>query len=234
MKKLIDIVIAVMTILLLLPGHLSAVSKNNHFRVVKSDISGLIIDLKVPKPEVEEVLEDGVLYHKISIPGFIPTSDVGSPLMLKSGSLVRVPSGSSPSLELLESKSTVLPGYNLMPAPRPVIIEEGTDRHIGFEFTLDEEKYSFNGFMPEDIAQIDYEGFMRDNKVIRVLVFPFQFNPITGELRYYSKITIRINFNLSAIRENTNSREDRIRGLHLKKKDPSHDKLLKGVLLNYE
>ncbi len=234
MRRLIEIIVALMTILFLLPVHLSAVSKNNHLRVVKSDSSGLIIDLKVPKPRVEEVPEDGILYHKISIPGFLPTTDVGSPLMLKAGGLVRVPSGSSPSIEILESKSAALPGYNILPAPRPVIIEEGMSRHIGFEFALDKEKYNFNGFIPPDIAQIDYEGFMREEKVIRVVVFPFQFNPVTGELRYYSRITLKIYYNVPEIKEKSISKEEKIRGQRLKKEDSSYEKLLKGVLLNYD
>jgi len=217
------------------PAFLLAGHHNNYLKVVTSDSEGVILDLRVPRPDIQEVWEEGTLYHKIAIPGFIPTTDVGSPQLLQHGVLLGIPEEASPTIEILKAKSTILSGYNIHSAPKPVVIEDGENRSLGFEFALDKKIYSFNDFTPSSIAKIDFTGFMRGQKVMRVVFFPFQFNPVTGELRYYSKIRVKINFNVGIIEQETVSVTDKDRKRRsIKEKDNAYEKLLKGVILNYE
>ena len=70
-------------------------------------------------------------------------------------------------------------------------------------------------------------GFMRDQKVARVMFYPFQFNQVTGELRYYSEIKVRVNLN-------TDIAGAAVSGGRRKAKDNAYEKLLRGVLINHD
>lgn len=234
MKKQIGIII-ILTVLFS-PAHLLSASYNDYINVVASDSKGVVLELRVPKPDIKEVWEEGTLYHKIAIPNFIPTADVGSPQMPQVGALLGIPEDAIPTIEILEEKSRLLSGYKIHPAPRPVVTEEGGSRRVGFEFALDKEIYNFNGFIPQGIAKIDFTGFMREQKVARIIFYPFQFNPVTGKLRYYSRIKVRVNFNARTVDQETASVKGKDRaGRSVRRGETNaYERLLKGVLLNYD
>ena len=123
MKKLTGIIIVIMTILFL-PVCITAGTPDGYIKVVSSDSDGLILDLSVPEPDIEEVLEEGIFYHKIKIPGFVQTSHAGRPQLLQIGTLIGIPENIKPSIEVLETENILLSGYNVYPAPKPTITEE--------------------------------------------------------------------------------------------------------------
>lgn len=217
------------------PQGILADSSSNYFSIVDYDDDSIILDLTVPEPDIEEIWEEGILYHRIKIPGFVPANKVGIPQLLHIGTLIGIPDDATPIIKILDSDSVILPGYNVYPAPRPIIRGNYKNRRLDFEFVLDRESYKTQGFIPSDIAIIDYTGYMRDQRVARIMLSAFQVNPVARNLRYYSRIRVKITF--------YDKRNKRIpapvtgrakNGRRFDRKDSAYRKILKGVLLNHD
>ena len=225
MKKVFVIFIMILAVLSLPALPLAGV--DNYITIISSDSGGVILELWVPEPAFEEVWEGGILYHKITMPGFGITTDVGNPQLPQIGTLLGIPEEGTPTLEILKADSSLLSRYNVLPAPKPVIVEEDGSRHLDFEFVMNKEAYSLDSFIPTSIAKIDFTGFMRDQKVVRLLFFPLKFNPVRGELLYYSRIRIKLSYN-------TNIVEKGIERPPAQGIDNAYERLLRGLLLNYD
>ena len=65
---------------------------------------------------------------------------------------------------------------------------------ISKRFAINGNIYSKNEFYPENIVEISKEGFIRNQKVALLKIFPVQFNPVSREIRVYPKIKIQISF----------------------------------------
>lgn len=54
--------------------------------------------------------------------------------------------------------------------------------------------YSANSFFPSTHLQESTTGMLRDYKIVNVSIFPYQYNPVTSKLRYFSSGVITINY----------------------------------------
>ncbi len=58
--------------------------------------------------------------------------------------------------------------------------------------------YVRDALYPGRLGEIGYSGYMRDQAVVQVLVYPLQVNPVTGEARFYRHLRVRVTFDASA------------------------------------
>jgi len=80
-----------------------------------------------------------------------------------------------PNIELAPSKGTLTRNVN----PQTIPYEKGTE-------------YSINNFFPGKLAELREPYILRDYRGQTVLVYPFQYNPITKTLRIYSEIILKV------------------------------------------
>ena len=59
--------------------------------------------------------------------------------------------------------------------------------------------YSQNQFYPGQLVQLQHPYIVRDLRGQAVWVFPFQYNPVTKELRVYSEIHFKVKANGTSI-----------------------------------
>jgi hypothetical protein len=220
-------------LLCFVPQVIYAGLSGDYISIIDSDDDSVILELTVPEPECDEVWSDGILYHRIRIPGFAADTEVGSPRLLRRGTLIGIPDDATPVVKVIDTDSVILQGYNIYPSPKPVISEDNNNRRLNFHFSLNRDIYGINGFIPSDIARIDYTGYMRNQRVARVLLSAFQFNPVAGKLRYYSRIRVKVYF--YGIRNKKRSetvRKRALKGHRSENKVSDYMRILKGVLLN--
>lgn len=58
------------------------------------------------------------------------------------------------------------------------------------KFVIDNVVYQAKGFYPSDIATLGDQFIIRGHKVVPLILFPAQFNPVTGRLKLYSKMEV--------------------------------------------
>lgn len=196
--------------------------------LIKSDTQGVVVELRTPSFEIEESSVDGTVYHTVVAPDCGQTDDVGQPQLPVRGTLLGIPPEAEYSLRVIEVEQETVPGtYNINAVPQPVAERdaEGNPVEISYAPARDDGVYSSNAFYPANLAEVGTSGFIRDQRVLQLRFFPFQYNPVSGELRHYTRIRVEIGFSypdgqplLSAA-----STWDR-----------SFDSVLEGGLLNYD
>ena len=138
--------------------------------------------------------EEFVLF---SFPNDAYTGEVGKPKLPVLTQVIEIPHGADVEVEILDVKYNEASLKDLgikeriMPvlAPVPKIMGESP------EFVIDELVYSEDKYYPYELKEVEkHEGFARGHKLATIRLFPVQYNPRTGNIRYYTDIEIEIRF----------------------------------------
>ncbi len=134
---------------------------------------------------------EGVDYQFLQIEGFAPMGQVGAPALPSHNEIIAMPRNSNGRIEILHTEYYEYEGYLIHPVLEPAADTEGADEP---EFERNEQIYSTNKFFPENIVKIVNVGLSRGTPLANTQVRPVQFNPVTGIIRVYTKISYRIDF----------------------------------------
>ncbi len=162
---------------------------------VLSDATGLTIDIGAPAYSIESKNIDGGDYEVISIGGETTTTQTpGSPSVPIISLLIGVPPEAEVELSVSASPGDVLPGYfDLPPVPSPAPLKD--DLTPGeMETIRDPEAYALDGNFPGPTAAIVGDAWIRQQRVIRIEVYPFQYNPAQRTIARIGDIQIRLDF----------------------------------------
>lgn len=125
------------------------------------------------------------------------TGEVGKPKLPVLTQVIEIPHGANVEVEILDVKYNEASLKDLgieeriMPvlAPVPKIMGESP------EFVIDELVYLEDNYYPYILSEVEkHEGFARGHKLATIRLFPVQYNPRTGNIRYYTDIEIEIRF----------------------------------------
>ena len=196
--------------------------------LIKSDTEGIILELRTPSYQMEEISLDGVAYHLLTVAGYGQTGDVGHPQLPLKGTLLGIPPAADFTLTVLEVEEEIVSErYNIYPVPQPVFERdvEGDLGHMRLEFARDESVYSSDRFYPASIAEVGSSGFIREQRVVELRFFPFQYDPVSGELRHHRRIRVELSFSYPRGRP--------VLAATLEEDEPFHQ-VLEDSLLNYD
>jgi hypothetical protein len=203
-------------------------SPDEGLQLIESDAESVIVEMIAPSFQIDESWLDGELYHLVSVPGCGATDDVGKPQLPVWATLLGVPQAAEYSLHVIEVERETLPGrYNVYAVPRPVLERdaEGNPLQISYESARDETTYSSNTFYPTEVVEAGSSAFIRDQRVVRLRFFPFQYDPVSGELIHYGRIRVELRFAYPG---------GRAQLLGAWAEDDSFQEVFQNALLNYE
>ncbi|MEW5868419.1 MAG: C25 family cysteine peptidase [Chloroflexota bacterium] len=170
-------------------------------RLLHSSQQGITLEFDTPAFEVlQSHTLDGQPCQLLRLPGFASSDPSGQPELPVKGAMLGIPAWAEPQLSLLDSDPVVLAGqYNLCPAAQPDI-----DAGEGFGATppqyngqvriRDARAYTQPGFAPLQPFELTQIGYIRSQKVAQVRFQPFQYDPVSGELRYIPRLRLRLDF----------------------------------------
>jgi hypothetical protein len=75
-----------------------------------------------------------------------------------------------------------------------VVDDSGSTLAVGESFVLAESAYSIDGFYPASVVQPGNVYQFRGQIKQQICFYPLTFNPVTGELRHYQRIRVRIDY----------------------------------------
>jgi hypothetical protein len=166
-------------------------------QLIKSDAEGVIVELRTPSFQIEQSSVNGTVYHLVNAPGCGQTDDVGQPRLPVRGTLLGIPPEAEYTLRVIETEQETVPGqHDIYPVPQPVMErdEEGNPLQMTYVPARDETTYSRDSLYPSSVAEIGSSAFIRDQRVVQLRFFPFQYNPVSGELRHHSRIRVEVTF----------------------------------------
>ena len=141
-------------------------------------------------------LEPGKFYNFLQMPGTGSLGEIGKPTVPTLTRYFIVPDNVDIELDIEYGEASILDGFFLAPAQEPIPNLKDYDPP---PFTLDNATYMTDAFYPADV--VTAEGLsrtqpmvLRGYRFIPVTFYPVQFNPVTHQIRAYSKIELRIRY----------------------------------------
>ncbi|MGA1794393.1 MAG: LamG-like jellyroll fold domain-containing protein [bacterium] len=190
-----------------------------------SDTTGIALDSDFPGMYRTNIRVDGEVYHRLDIPHAFHTTTIGSPRLPVIRRYLEIPYDVDVTVEILYAVPAIWEGYNVYPVQQPRIdmaVPEGMAREI--EFFKDNEVYSKNEFYPPKSVSIGEPIIIRGHRIIPIVFFPVQFNPVTQQLKVYPKIEVRINYDKPA----------QIQGIEERLEAKAFEALCESFILNYK
>ena len=165
-------------------------------------------------------------YDVLHVPGAGHAAKIGEPALPKMTRLVELPDGVDVGIEIIYTDMKVLDGYYVIPAQEPSVDYVNATEP---PFTISESAYRTDAFYPIEIASLTGEdgldpAIIRGHRIAVLSLFPVQFNPVTQQIRVYSKIEVRLNYDKPA----------QVGPLDQRLTSPAFESLLDALVLNYQ
>ena len=138
--------------------------------------------------------------------------------------MLLVPEEGAIEVQVLEGVYETMQDCQIYPVPMLGLSDRGEPTT---EFVKDADVYSSSIFYPEELTAIGSRSVLRGTSVARLKIYPFQWNPMTKELRYYKKIRIMVRFENPSIQSTINNQQSTII-------NTAFEKLKQGAIINYK
>lgn len=176
----------------------SSTGKYPYLRLVQASAKHIILEFTPPAPQFDTTTLDGQPCQMMRITGLAQADDPDSPSLPVQGAMLGIPQDAQPTIQLLAGESTRLAGsFDLCPTPQPILTHAPKSpwQLTGYRYARGT-AYLLDAFMPSKAAQLVSTGNLRSQRYAELRFNPLQYNPSTGEVRYFSRIQVEVNFNV--------------------------------------
>lgn len=186
------LIIATLSISLILGVRSGLSSEYDDIQVLQSDFNGVTLRYSPSNLLKEEKVIENQLFHKVGIAKCPLAQSPGEPQLPMRIVMLGVPLGCEIKASVLSWDYSDLKDFNIPPVPQIEQSEDPLEDRIFYR--KDENIYGQNRFLPEENILLETPRFIRDQRIVRLKIFPLQFNPVTRLLRRMDSITIRVDF----------------------------------------
>ena len=236
LRKL-SVVITIILLLVLIPEGFAAGDSWQESPIAEpyNTQNGLTYTVSVPVDEffMNEVLIDGQVFTRITLPGFSNSSVPGLPELPIDTKNIGVPMGAKVEIEVIpgsghtiDLNAPIIPGVN-------EIVE-----WLGFEnennqqqlptviqsYDLDPSVYGSDLPYPGVSGEVVNDGIMRQQRIVSIAVYPIQYDPIKSQITIFDSMTVIVDFGheISTVKSTKRIESD------------VYERLLSDTLLNYD
>jgi hypothetical protein len=160
------------------------------YKVIESGVDYIIVEFNFGSSyTVVDTTAEGRTYQKICGEDH-SIRNPGEPWVPEFKVLLGIPFDSKPSIKILEQKQSVQKNKFIVPFPEedPAFVKQDFEK-------VNKEIYSKNELFPVSSANLDESYIVRYSNILPITISPYQFNPVTRDLVFNSRILIRIDFN---------------------------------------
>ena len=188
-----------------------------NYKVLESSVNHIIIEFNFAKSySVIDTTIEGRTYQKIRGEDY-SYRNPGDPWIPEFKVLAGTPFSGKPTIKILEQKQTTLKNKFIIPYPEedPAFVKQDFEK-------INALVYSKNEFYPASAASLDESYTVRYANALPIIIAPYQFNPVTRDLVFNSKVIVRVDFN---DQRNLNT---------LSQTDATTDEFLKTSVVNFD
>jgi uncharacterized repeat protein (TIGR01451 family) len=197
-------------------------------RLVSSDERGVVLEFLTPAFQIEQGMADGRPCQLVTVAGYGATDRPGWPRLPVKGAMVGIPARAQLTLTVLESDVATAQGrYDVCPVAHPIAETdlEGEIKYAGEDSSRDVQAYASDSYYPASLAEVVSTGLIRSQPVAQLQFHPLRYNPVSGELQYYRRIRVRLDFGAAGAQASAAGGGQ--------EKEP-FDPALRATLVNYE
>lgn len=179
---------------------------------------GMRISYELGSFTLDQLNYRGEAMSEISIKGIVLPNAAGSPNLPTESRMLAIPTGAKAMLNVVHYDTEVIHNVNIAPALRIQNENEEPD----MDYKKDMKVYAHNAFYPANPFIMD-KSYIRGVEAVTLAITPFQYNPVTKDLKVYTNVELSIRF------EGGNGQfgDDRLRS-------PYWDPILAAELMNYD
>ena len=190
MKKLIIIFGLIVSSLILMADWIEVKSNSDDELVSyqQSTRGSLTLNFELDGYDVKEIVKNGSSYHYISYPEEGEILEIGMPDLPVFTRLIAIPEEGSVNVEVLSSNSHILKNITVYPQEQ-LLTESEPPRET---FTINKDFYNNGGIYPGFLTEAGEPAIMRDIRLVKVSIYPFQYNASKHELTIYENMEIQL------------------------------------------
>ena len=194
MKRTITLVF----ILSLMLSTVVMAQRSNYYNVVDNSYNDIKISytVDVQQLQIQNIKTEQGTFCRITYEGMTPMQNDGQPELPVITNLLEIPMCENMQVNVVNSNYETYDltelGINhpIMPAqPRHPKSQDGP-----FPFVIDEATYTNNSFYGMPLAQAEKVGVLRNINMGNISIAPFEYNPVTGQLRVCTQLDVEISF----------------------------------------
>ncbi|MBN2894210.1 MAG: hypothetical protein JXL97_20230, partial [Bacteroidales bacterium] len=161
---------------------------NSGLTITESKTTDISFNYSISEFSIIDNTIDGQTMQLVELPGIYLFNDFGKPDLPGSGKFVAIPQGATPTVKIVDARVEIFKDVEVAPAPEIPLDNEEFNR----KYIKDDKVYSKNTFYPENPVIISEPRKLRGVDVVMLGITPFQYNPVTKELRVYRDIKVEI------------------------------------------
>jgi hypothetical protein len=168
--------------------------------LLDSNDQGILIEFTAPEYKLQSEIIQGIYYQSVNVTGASLANEKDQPQIPVINTLVGIPAHTNYKLEIVTDKAATLPGHFLLPPSLQA-------KPIQSEFLPGETEPTIlrtkEGLQPLSSAQLVYpslpvqlgnEAWFRDQRIVRVAFYPFQYDRQQGALIWHRSLRVQIHF----------------------------------------
>jgi hypothetical protein len=161
-----------------------------------ASLDGVALSYTLPAVTAQRSSSAQGVVDVLTVPGADHLRVPGKPALPVLTTLVAVPPEAELDLAVELPATRELAGtYTIAPANRPRPMTGQEDFQPGeWEYFKDINTYAADQWYPEQAAVIADEAWARDQRMVRIEIYPYQYNPARGLLRVHEQFVLNLNF----------------------------------------
>ena len=168
-------------------------TESGKVELLAASTQGVTIQLSIEKSDfdIDTLEQNGEQFHSLSFPECSYTTEHASFKLPMQTALIGVPSDASFTVRILESAE--LSAVQLKHRIKTTKFHINTDK-------INRDRNSVNPaiidrFLPNNLAQISTAGWIRENRVLPLRIYPVQYNPASRVVKLYHRLVVEVRFN---------------------------------------
>ncbi len=211
-------------------GNNSSWQSVESIRLLESGDFGATFELSTPGYTLEEMRTDAGLFQTLQVDGYGLTDQPGQPQLPATSVLLGIPADAIVTITTTTEGVASIPVKGVIaPVPLAILGDGGISGipQIAYRFNQDVDQQG--SFYPESPAIIEEYGWLRNQRYIRIGLYPFQYNRTSDVVLWSQRVVVQVNF----VRDESLSTEG-TEAAPIITMDSSYEALLKNHILNYD
>ncbi len=188
------------------------------YTLTQKRMDGVDISYNMSQFTLNSLNYRGEEMSEIGMTAIVLPNIAGCPNLPSDSRLMAIPQGAKATLEVVSCETQIIEGVNIAPALRIQAESEKPDMN----YVKDMKVYAKDAFYPENPFVIG-SSYIRGVDAAAVSVTPFQYNPVTKQLKVYTNVELSVKFEGG----NGHFGDNRLRS-------PYWDNILATELINYD
>ncbi len=158
--------------------------------IISNDSKSLVINFSINQFSINDKLINGQKMQNIVFKGIFLPNEVGTPNLPIISKFIAIPQGSEPKIKIISYRTEIYKDYNIAPSPEIPLQKNNAP----LSYIKNDSIYGLNKFYPSEFISSSLPMQIRNLDCFILGICPFQYNPISKEIKVYRDIKIEITY----------------------------------------